>query len=271
MDLVLYSADYQKSYRPSFNQKKTLYVIQLELQKAGIINHVADATVITGAKVPIIKFVDVATGLNCDMSLDNDSGVRAVTTFEKWCKTWPFLPKLLSVLKQWLLMRGINEVFNGGLGGFSLTCMLVSMLQQRADGQTGNLSKNPYLGELLLEFFDLYGNKFNMDYVGIDMPTAEYFNKDEWRVGKRDRWTIIDPNKLDNDLSGGSSQARLIQRKFSESHKELVGLMKTLETAGMVLRRGQSFLRLVIGGDYERVVLQRGIMREVHKKYLGPV
>lgn len=176
MDLVLYSSQFQSTGRSGFH-KGALYKLRSDLVKAGIVARAAEATVIARAKVPIVKFVDVATGLNCDLSLDNDSGIKALATFQKWKRTWPFLPKLLSVLKQWLLMRDINEVFNGGLGGFSLTCMLVSMLQQRVDGQTQNLDSTSYLGELLLEFFDLYGNKFNMDRVGIDMPTAELFSK----------------------------------------------------------------------------------------------
>jgi non-canonical poly(A) RNA polymerase PAPD5/7 len=177
MDLVLFSPGFQRSGIVGFNHRKALYRMQRELVNSGIIKHAQDATVIVHAKVPIIKFVDEATGLNCDISLDNDSGIKALTTFEKWKRTWPFLPKLMSVLKQWLLMRNINEVFNGGLGGFSLTCMLVSMLQQRVDGQTQNLDSSAYLGELLLDFFDLYGNKFNMNRVGIDMPRTELFRK----------------------------------------------------------------------------------------------
>jgi non-canonical poly(A) RNA polymerase PAPD5/7 len=90
-------------------------------------------------------------------------------------------------------------------------------------------------------------------------------------MGKAERWTIIDPNNPDNDLSVGSSQARLIQKKFSESHADLVRLMKTLDTAGFVLRKGQSFLRLIIGGNYEKVILQRNVMRGVHQTTLDPI
>lgn len=271
MDLVLYTPPYQRGGYPWNPVKKLLYQVRSQLVRAGIIEKEMDGTVIAGAKVPIIKFTDVTTGLACDISVDNDSGIRALTTFEKWIKQWPFLPKLLSVLKQWLLMRGMNEVFNGGLGGFSLTCMLVNMLQQRADGQTQNLDGSAYLGELLLDFLDLYGNKFNMDRVGIDMPTAELFDKNEWRFGKDDRWTIMDPNNATNDLSGGSHMARLIQTKFSQSHKTMMELIKRMDTAPSVLRKGTSFLRVIIGGNYERVVLQRSIIREVHRRNIGPV
>ena len=130
MDLVLFSERYNKTRQSGAFQKNILWSIRSRLAQHKIIRRESDASVIPSAKVPIIKFVDVHTGLNVDLSLDNDSGVRAIATFEKWKGIWPFLPKLLAVLKQWLLMRDVNEVFNGGLGGFSLTCMLVNMLQQ---------------------------------------------------------------------------------------------------------------------------------------------
>jgi hypothetical protein len=47
--------------------------------------------------------------------------------------------------------------------------------------------------------------------------------------------------------------------------------MRTLDTAGPVLRKGRSILQLVIGGNYESMLLQRGVLREVYKKNIGPV
>jgi hypothetical protein len=48
-------------------------------------------------------------------------------------------------------------------------------------------------------------------------------------------------------------------------------MLKSMDTAGFALRKGQSFLRLIIGGNYERVIVQRSILREVHRQTLGPV
>jgi non-canonical poly(A) RNA polymerase PAPD5/7 len=41
------------------------------------------------------------------------------------------LPKLVLVLKQFLLQRDLNEVFTGGIGSYSLFLMAVSFLQVR--------------------------------------------------------------------------------------------------------------------------------------------
>jgi non-canonical poly(A) RNA polymerase PAPD5/7 len=203
MDLVMLSDEFERRGRYGF-AKKALFKIANDLQSARITTR-EDTQVIHRAKVPIVKFVDTLTGLHCDLSLDNDSGLHALTTFEKWRRTWPFLPKLLSVLKQWLLMRDMNEVFSGGLGGFSLTCMVVSMLQRMPSSQTAHIDGGGRLGELLLEFFHLYGNKFNMDNVGISLNPAEYFDK----VKDNDWWRALTAPKSNRARTSVSSTKAL--------------------------------------------------------------
>lgn len=44
-------------------------------------------------------------------------------------KQYPALPKLVVVLKQFLIQRGLNEVYNGGMGSYCLTLLIVSLLQ----------------------------------------------------------------------------------------------------------------------------------------------
>jgi non-canonical poly(A) RNA polymerase PAPD5/7 len=127
--------------------------------------------IISKAKVPIIKFVDRVTGLRVDISFENMSGVTAVSTFKEWTTQYHAMPILVTLIKQFLLMRDLNEVYSGGLGGFSTTCLVVSMLQQ----MPAPLSDN--LGELLLSFLELYGTKFNMLENGISLNPPGYFTK----------------------------------------------------------------------------------------------
>jgi hypothetical protein len=47
--------------------------------------------------------------------------------------------------------------------------------------------------------------------------------------------------------------------------------MRTLDSAGFVLRKGRSLLQLIVGGNYERVLLQRSVLRAVYEKNFGPV
>ena len=84
---------------------------------------------IVGAKVPVVKFVDKITAIRVDISFENDTAIIANDTFASWKRQCPARPILVTIIKQFLMMRGLNEVATGGLGGFSVTCLMISMLQ----------------------------------------------------------------------------------------------------------------------------------------------
>ncbi|KAG6361462.1 hypothetical protein INS49_009689 [Diaporthe citri] len=79
---------------------------------------------ISKARVPLVKYVDSNTGLKVDISFENPSGVIAIQTFRAWREQYPVMPVLVTIIKQFLLMRGLNEPVNGGIGGFSVICMV---------------------------------------------------------------------------------------------------------------------------------------------------
>lgn len=132
---------------------------------------------ILGAKVPIVQYVDKTTGLKVDISFENTSGLVAVNTFKAWKEQWPVMPILVTIIKQFLLMRGLNEPVNGGIGGFSVTCMVVSMLQHMPPLQSGDMEQRHDLGSLLMHFFDLYGNRFNYETVALSVNPPAYIAK----------------------------------------------------------------------------------------------
>lgn len=79
---------------------------------------------------------------------------------------------------------------------------------------------------------------------------------------------IIDPNKSDNDISGGSSNTSAILRCFSDCHKSLSTTMANLKYSPN--RRNQSILGCILGGNYESFRLQREHLRHVHETLIGP-
>jgi non-canonical poly(A) RNA polymerase PAPD5/7 len=124
------------------------------------------------AKVPIIKFVERISGLKVDLSFDNDTGVTANETFHKWKVQYPAMPILVSIIKHFLMIRGLNDVAFGGLGGFSIICLVTSLVQHFP-----STSQPPNLGLMLLEFFNLYGNLFNRHDVAIRLDPPSYISK----------------------------------------------------------------------------------------------
>jgi non-canonical poly(A) RNA polymerase PAPD5/7 len=124
------------------------------------------------AKVPIIKFVERVSGLKVDLSFDNDTGVTANETFHKWKVQYPAMPILVSIIKHFLMIRGLNDVAFGGLGGFSIICLVTSLVQHFP-----STSQPPNLGLMLLEFFNLYGNLFNRHDIAIRLDPPSYISK----------------------------------------------------------------------------------------------
>lgn len=178
MDLVLVSRNYEQygtqSLHMTANQmRRILSRLQAEgIARAGA---GAGATVIAKAKVPIIKFIDDQTGLHVDISFENLTGVVANTTYSTWKNHYPDMTFLVCIVKQFLLMRNLNEVFSGGLGGFSITCLVVSFLQLEASPGSNSPPRN--LGELLIDFFEFYGRKFKMVSTQISMNPPQHWPK----------------------------------------------------------------------------------------------
>lgn len=178
MDIVVCSASFMRGGPPTYlGAKSWLY----KFQKFLVAQRVADSDsiqVIAHARIPLVKFVDKFTGLRVDISFENLGGVNAIETFVKWKKLYPSMPILVTVLKHYLLMRGLNEPVNGGIGGFSVICLVVSMLQLLPQVQSRNLIPEHNLGEMLLEFFDLYGRQFDFEVNAISLtPPVGYIRK----------------------------------------------------------------------------------------------
>lgn len=184
MDLVFLT----NKHRPNSIPDKTEVRIPLNMFDRFLrTRKIADPSsivVIRFAKVPIIKFVDRISGLKIDLCFDNDSGFTAIETLKKWKKEYPLMPHLVAIIKQFLMIRGLNDVASGGLGGFSTICLVTSFMQlyPRINANTGQALN---LGELLLEFFDFYGNVFDRESVAIRLDPPGYIDKVAWRFHYR--------------------------------------------------------------------------------------
>jgi len=171
IDLVLLSKVYMSGGRKQFGERKgqiyafSAFLKSMEIAVPGSIETIAHA------RVPILKFIDKLTGLRVDLSFDNDSGIIANQTFQEWKLQYPIMPIIVSVIKQFLLLRGLNEVPTGGLGGFSITCLVTSLLQHMPSSKQGNV------GLVLMEFFDFYGFLMDWERVGLRMEPPGYYHK----------------------------------------------------------------------------------------------
>jgi non-canonical poly(A) RNA polymerase PAPD5/7 len=77
-------------------------------------------------------------------------------------------------------MRGLNEVYSGGLGSYGLTLFITSFLQMHPRVQSGAIREEENLGVLLIQLLELYGKRFSYETVGISTKYHEYFRKGEY-------------------------------------------------------------------------------------------
>ncbi|XP_056638935.1 terminal nucleotidyltransferase 4B-like isoform X2 [Diorhabda carinulata] len=186
--------------------------------------------VLDKASVPIVKLTDKKTDIKVDISFNMSNGVKSAELIKTFIEKFPVLPKLVYVLKQFLLERDLNEVFTGGISSYSLILMCISFLQLHPIQDTArNSSAN--LGVLLIEFFELYGRKFNYVKTGIRIRDGgKYLDKDDMQKemvdGHRPSMLCIeDPLQPSNDIGRSSYGVLQVKRAFEYAYIVLTNVV----------------------------------------------
>ncbi|XP_040160640.1 non-canonical poly(A) RNA polymerase protein Trf4-1 [Anopheles arabiensis] len=206
-----------------------LRTLEMELISQGIAEP-NSVRVLDKASVPIVKLTDRQTQVKVDISFNMESGVQSAKLIKGFKREYPVLEKLVLVLKQFLLQRDLNEVFTGGISSYSLILMCISFLQQHH--QKPNACSN--LGVLLIEFFELYGRKFNYMKIGISVKSGRYIPKEELQRemidGHRPSLLCIeDPLTPGNDIGRSSYGALHVKQAFEYAYIVLVQAVLPLD------------------------------------------
>lgn len=198
------------------------------LEKALLDQKIADPAmlkVLDKASVPIIKLTDRDSKVKVDISFNMASGLKAVELIKMYKKEFPPLPKLIYVLKQFLLQRDLNEVFTGGLSSYCLIMMVVSFLQLHPRTDAADTAAN--LGVLLIEFFELYGRSFNYTSTAIRVRgDGSYLPKEQMEMDmpggqKPSLLCIEDPLQTGNDVGKSSYGALQVRQAFDWAYGQL--------------------------------------------------
>ncbi|CAG9460115.1 unnamed protein product [Pedinophyceae sp. YPF-701] len=185
------------------NVQSALQALANLLSRQGL----ARATQVIGrAKVPIVKFTEVRSGFNFDVSFDAANGPEAASIVRGVMTQLPMMRPLTLTLKIFLQQRELNEVYTGGIGSYALLTMVASFLLTHPD--TRDLIKQAHsrapkkeskkrsrsrdlgraapedarsaapqapqsqawglcLGSVLCDFFLFYGRLLNVQEVGV--------------------------------------------------------------------------------------------------------
>ncbi|KAF9122014.1 hypothetical protein BGW39_010092 [Mortierella sp. 14UC] len=207
LDLVVLRAE-------EFN-KEDLYSLSRHLKKKLVATEIS---VIAKARVPIIKFKERLSKIPVDISFNITNGIESAEIVRNYMDTTPALRPLTMLIKHFLMIKGHNEVFQGGIGSYTTMIMILSFLQMHPQIQANKINPEDNIGVLLIEFFELYGFCFNYSQVGLSVANGgSYFIKppNTGFGGNRELLlSSIDPNDPANDTAKGSYMLRIIREVF---------------------------------------------------------
>lgn len=239
IDLVIQQGRINPTGRPPLKKLANL------LKKAGI-PETGSIQVISKARVPIIKYIDRVTAYPVDISFNTITGTESADIISKYSFKYPALRPLTLLVKQFLEMRGLNEVYTGGIGSYTVSCLVLSFLQTHPLIQADLIRPHENLGIMLIEFFELYGRHFNYDQVGISvqpsLPGQFYFDKleREWyNEARPGLLSVEDPQNSENDISKGSFSFHTVRQAFEHGFNVLVGAIAEFERLQVDHNRGR--------------------------------
>ncbi|XP_016982020.1 inactive non-canonical poly(A) RNA polymerase protein Trf4-2 [Drosophila rhopaloa] len=224
IDLVVHYGHY-------WNPGTPLHELESELVARGV-PEPDTVCVLDKASVPVVKFTERVSRIKFDVTFNAAaSGVQAAELIKEFIRQFPELPKLVMVLKQFLSLQGLNEVYSsGGVSSYALTLMVISFLQQQARNNKRYTSNNK-LGLLLLQFLDYYGRKFDFFKYGISvLGNGGCVEKERLRsaLGENNWQSVLsieDPVTPANDIGRSSFAALHVIQGFEAAFLKLSKLV----------------------------------------------
>jgi non-canonical poly(A) RNA polymerase PAPD5/7 len=125
------------------------------------------------ARYPLINLLDKQSNLSIQIVLAHDTS-QSEELMARYAGDYPYLNELYFVLKAALEIRGLTDVFRGGLGSYPLLMMLVASIKLNPH------PRNDAAGALI-NFLEFYGS-FDNTAKGISIDPPELFDKAEVTV-----------------------------------------------------------------------------------------
>ncbi|CAK56404.1 unnamed protein product (macronuclear) [Paramecium tetraurelia] len=178
-----------------------------------------NVNLIAKAKVPIIKFFEIESSYQFDISFNQMDGIRQIDEIQKAFTIYPEFKYLIMILKCILKQRDLNETYSGGIGSFLLFQMILAFLREVRKEAFANKKqeqlKNITLGEYILRFLEFYGSKFDYQKKRILMVNGgSIVNKPT----PDDKFSLISPQDPDHDIGSSSFKIKEIFKIFSNRY-----------------------------------------------------
>ncbi|KAI9797228.1 MAG: hypothetical protein M1835_001584 [Candelina submexicana] len=146
------------------------------------------------ARVPVLAATHRKSGLDIQVSTINDQ-LASQEYVKNYLVEFPTIRPLFVVVRRMLEMRGLTDVYAGGLGSYSIFMMIVAFLKLHPPFRTDEFS----LGRQLCDFFSFYA-EFNVYQLGLSIEPPVKFPK--YPVGGKPTLNAKEAIALDSVLQG---------------------------------------------------------------------
>lgn len=165
----------EKSKKKTENYENILTFLR-SLQKEVKEKISTETQLIEKTNVPVLKYEDNKYKQKVDVSVNSENALKAVEVIQTFNKQYSQFKYLTIIIKSFLKKKNLNDVYSGGLSSYAICLLVISFLQMT---EKDLKEKNPNfsldklsLGNLLVDFFSFYGNRFNYERIGIDVTNG---------------------------------------------------------------------------------------------------
>lgn len=218
-----------------------------------------------GGRFPLVGAQHIPTTLMVQIVAGTEP-YQAQASVKALVTEHPNLKALFAVIKTAFDMRSLSDVFNGGLGSYSIFMMIVASLKLHNGINLNSNGPPPTAGSQLIDFCRFYGTQLNTYRFGISAVTGRLFRKKSTAADEDvdaalfdpilDGQNLIqrpvrfqhfclclqDPANLTNDLGRQSFAIKHVQETLSYLHSKLLVYLHTSR-----LKYKTSTLRPLIG------------------------
>lgn len=174
------------------------------------------------AKVPIVKYVDLATNICVDVSFNTINGLENSQIVKNLLQEYEVLEYLVLFLKYFLSGLQLNETYTGGIGSYGLVLMVTAFLENNIEAKNANFRLQQCdLGALLIAFFKLFGQDFDYETTAINAKRQFYTKSTSNESAALFQLNIEDPHDSDNDVGKASFAIHKIRAVFDLAYKRL--------------------------------------------------
>lgn len=113
---------------------------------------------IFGAKVPLLKFTDSKTGIECDLSINNTNGIPNSRLTRIYCEFDQRVHIMIKYLRHIFKEAGLLQGDQGCLNTYSIVLMVIAFCQNQEDQILPNLQENT--GEESITFYSTTKNRY---------------------------------------------------------------------------------------------------------------